>query len=385
MVAGACLLGLLFSGCKAKEKPKAVAPPRPEVVLAKVVQQKIPIVLAFSGTVKAVKTVDVVPRVSGYIEKRFFTEGTVVKEGDPLYLIDPRPYEARLEALQAQLQSAQAALNFWAKERQRYKRLAEKGAASREKEQSANNQYNQSRADINKVKADIKNAELNLSFTRIRMPFTGRVLQTRFHRGALVHQQRDVLTTLVQMDPVHVIFNISRKQVFTLQRLKRGNRLFPVKDMRAELELPDGSDYPRQGKIDFFSFLIDPSTDSVTVRAIFPNPPVGTSRGDYDLIPGQYTPVRLTVGENPGALLIPKSALIEDELGTRVLVVSKDNKAKSRNVVLGGTYKQMLIVARGLKPGEQVIAEGVQKVKDGMTVNPRAASPQPEASPAAKS
>jgi len=233
--------------------------------------------------------------------------------------------------------------------------------------------------------ADIKNAQLNLSFTRIRMPFTGRVLQTRFHKGALVHQQRDVLTTLVQMDPVHVIFNISRKQVFNLQRLKRGNRLFATEEMRAELELPDGSDYPQQGKIDFFSFLIDPSTDSVTVRCIFPNAPVGGSKGDYDLIPGQYAPVRLTVGENPDALLIPKPALIEDELGSRVLVVGKDNQAEARKVVTGGTYKQMLIINKGLKPGERVIVKGVQKVKDGMTVKPRAASPQPEGTPPVKS
>ena len=366
-----CVLILLLTGCGDKSKQKA-APPPPTVTVVKVAQQKIPIIMQFSGTITSVKTVDIIPRVSGYIEKRYFEEGTFVNEGDPLYLIDPRPFKSRLDAHNAQLKSHQASLAFWKSETARYERLAAQGAASQEKKEGTITKLNETRAAIEKDKADIENARLQLSFTRIKAPFNGRIQQTRINVGNLVQKQRDVLTTLVQMDPIYVVFNISRNQVYEIQLLKRKGKVFPVKEMKVELLLPDGSSYQQQGKVNFISFRINPTTDSVTVRGIFSNK--FTERGDYDLIPGQYAPVRLILGENPDALLIPETALVETQAGTHVFVVGKDNKVESRKVVAGSPYKQQLVINDGLKHGEQVIIEGVQKVRPGMAVKPETTS-----------
>lgn len=366
------VLILLLTGCGDKSKEKT-APPPPTVTVTEVAQHKIPIVMEFSGTITSVKTVDIIPRVSGYIEKRYFEEGTFVKEGDPLYLIDPRPFQARLDAHKAQLKSDQASLAYWENEAARYQRLAAQGAASQEKKEGALTKLNETRAAIEKDKADIENARLELSFTRIMAPFSARIQETRINVGNLVQQQRDVLTTLVQMDPIYVIFNLSRNQVYQIQLLKRQGKLFSVEEMKVELLLPDGSGYPEQGKVDFISFRINPTTDSVTVRAVFPNKHIGS--GDYDLIPGQYAPVRLILGENPDALLIPETALVETQAGTHVFVVGKDNKVESRKVVAGSYYKQQRVINEGLKLGESVIIEGVQKVRPGMAVKPEAASP----------
>jgi membrane fusion protein (multidrug efflux system) len=366
------VLILLLMGCGDKSKEKT-APPPPTVTVTEVAQQKIPIVMEFSGTITSVKTVDIIPRVSGYIEKRYFEEGTFVKEGDPLYLIDPRPFKARLDAHMAQLKSHQASLAYWENEAARYQRLAAQGAASQEKKEGALTKLNETRAAIEKDKADIENARLELSFTRIMAPFSARIQETRINVGNLVQQQRDVLTTLVQMDPIYVIFNLSRNQVYQIQLLKRQGKLFSVEEMKVELLLPDGSGYSEQGKVDFISFRINPTTDSVTVRAVFPNKHIGS--GDYDLIPGQYAPVRLILGENPDALLIPETALVETQAGTHVFVVGKDNKVESRKVVAGSSYKQQRVINEGLKFGESVIIEGVQKVRPGMAVKPEAAAP----------
>ena len=366
-----CVLILLLTGCGDKSKQKA-APPPPTVTVTKVAQQKIPIIMQFSGTITSVKTVDIIPRVSGYIEKRYFEEGTFVQEGDPLYLIDPRPFKARLDAYDAQLKSHQASLAFWKSETARYERLAAQGAASQEKKEGTITKLNETRAAIEKDKADIENARLQLSFTRIKAPFSGRIQQTRINVGNLVQKQRDVLTTLVQMDPIYVVFNISRNQVYEIQLLKRKGKVFPVKEMKVELLLPDGSSYQQQGKVNFISFRINPTTDSVTVRGVFSNK--FTEKGDYDLIPGQYAPVRLILGENPDALLIPETALVETQAGTHIFVVGKDNKVESRKVVAGSSYKQQRVINDGLKHGEQVIIEGVQKVRAGMAVKPEAAS-----------
>jgi RND family efflux transporter MFP subunit len=367
-----CVSLFLLTGCGDNSTPKVATPP-PPVKVAAVAQQKIPIILPFSGTIKAVKTVDIIPRVSGYIEKRSFDEGTFVKEDDPLYLIDPRPFQARLDSRMAQLKSDQASLVYWKNEAARYTRLARKGAASQEKKEGALTKLNETLADIEKDKAEIESASLELGFTNITAPFSGRIQQTLINEGNLVQAQRDVLTTLIQMDPIYVVFNLSRSEVYRIQSLKRAGKTFAVKDMTVELMLPDGSPYPEQGKIDFISFQIDPTTDSVYVRAVIPNKFV--AQGDYDLIPGQYAPVRLIIGENPDALLIPEVAVVESQIGTNVFVVGKDNKVESRKVVVASSYKQQRLITKGLKPGELVIFEGVQKVRAGMTVKPETAAP----------
>ena len=370
IIAALGIIILLVSGCDGKAKKQAVKPPPPDVAVAEVVQGKVPIVMEFSGTIKAIKTVDIIPRVSGYIEKRYFEEGTIVQQGDPLYLIDPRPYQARLDAYKAQLKLDQAALAFWEKDTKRYQTLVEQGAASKEKTEGTIAKRDEMLAKIEKDKADIENAALELSFTKIMAPFSGRTQETRINVGNLVQQQRDVLTTLVQMDPIYVVFNISRNQVYEIQLQKRQGRVLPINEMRAEVLQPDGSKYPHAGKINFVSFQINPTTDSVLVRATLPNRKPEDAE-DYDLIPGQYAPVRLILGEDANTLLIPQAALVETQVGKQVFVVKTDNKVETRNVEVGRSYKNQWIIQKGLKKGEKVIVEGTQKVKPGVVVKPK--------------
>jgi RND family efflux transporter MFP subunit len=357
-------------GCDGKEKKQVVKPPPPDVTVAEVVQEKVPIIMEFSGTIKAIKTVDIIPRVSGYIEKRYFEEGTIVQKGDPLYLIDPRPYKARLDAYRAQLKLDQAGLAFWEKEVKRYQTLVKQGAASEEKTEGTIAKRAALIATVEKDKANIENAALDLSFTKITAPFNGRTQETLINVGNLVEQQRDVLTTLVQMNPIYVVFNISRKQVYEIQLQKRQGKLLPVKEMRAQVLQPDGSKYPHAGKINFISFQINPTTDSVLVRAELPNTR-SQDVGDYELIPGQYAPVRLVLGEDAKALLIPQAALVETQVGKQVFVVNVDNKVEVRNVEVSRSFKNQWIIQKGLKKGEKVIVEGTQKVKPGVIVKPK--------------
>jgi len=363
-----------MAGC-GKKKEEAVKPPPRTVVVAKAVAKKIPIVLQHSGTVKAIRSVDIIPRVTGVLEQRFFEEGSLVDNGTLLYLIDPRPFKARLNAANAQLKMHRAMLVFWKSEAARYRRLAKKGAASVEKMEGALARMKETMAAIDKDKADIALAKLELEYTRITAPFTGRVQQTNFHVGNLVRKDTDVLTSMVQMDPVQVVFSIGRKDVYGFQVLKSKGRLLPRDKMQVRLVMPDGSIYSKVGKIDFVSSMINPSTDTVTVRSIFKNNRL--KEADYLFIPGQYAKVLLTVGYNPHAILIPAESVIEDQTGTFVMVVGKGNKVERRKVVVGTTYKAYKVIRKGLREGEIVVVKGVQKVKTGVEVKPTIEAMEP--------
>ena len=370
-----CVLALLPSGCG---KKKVEAPPTPAVTVADVVQEQVPITMDFPGTVKAVKAVDIIPRVSGYIYERYFTEGNYVNAGEPLYLIDPRPYKAKLDAVVAQLEKDKANLIYWKSEEKRYTDLAKYGAGSEEKKETAVARADEALAAIDKDKADIEDASLNLSFTNVKAPFHGRIQDTKFNLGALVEQQKSVLTTLVQMDPIYVIFNVSRRELFEIQSLQRKG-LIPHDwtEFKSTVLLPDGSEYAHQGHVNFIGSQIDPATDTLMMRVVLPNP--AKKSYETDLVPGQFVPVRLILGEKPDALMIPKVALVETQAGASVFVVGKDNKVESRKVGVGTSYKGQWIVKKGLKKGERVVIKGTQKVRPGMTVDPKPASPKKSA------
>jgi RND family efflux transporter MFP subunit len=365
-LAGVCPLILLLIGCgNGKKQP----PPPVSVTVARAIRETVPITMDFSGTVQAVRSVDIVPRVSGYIFKRYFVEGDYVKEGESLYLIDPRTYKAKLDSAVAQLEIDRANLAYWKSEEKRYTDLARLGAGSEERKETAIAKAQEAQAATDKDKADIEDANLELSFTNVTAPFFGRIQDTLFHEGALVEQQRDVLTTLVQMDPIYVIFNVSRNELFEIQLLQRKGIVPKDWDkIKAVVLLPDGSEYQHQGHVNYVSSRIDPATDSLMTRAVFPNP----AGEEYvvDLVPGQFVPVRLILGENPDALLIPKEALVESQAGCHVFVVNNEDKVESRKVEVGPSYKQQLQIKKGLKEDERVITKGTQKVRPGQLVAP---------------
>jgi membrane fusion protein (multidrug efflux system) len=359
------VLLLLLSGCGEARPPAATKPP--QVVVAEVSQGAVPIAMSFPGTVKAVRLVHVIPHVSGYIDTRYFTEGADVKEGDPLYLIAPQPFEATLDQYQAQLVKDQSNVDYWSKEVERYTEAVKNRAVSQEQYNQTLTKAQEARATLDQTEAQIDNAKIDLGYTRIVAPFDARAQQTRLYEGDLANEYQDVLTTLVQMDPVHVIFNLTRRELAEIQEMEHTGVIAPAREhARVELALPDGSTYPHTGKLDFVSAHVDSSTDNLTLRAVVPNDFSETREGT--LVPGQYVPVRLILGQKPDALLIPKAALLETQSGKHVLVVNGNDKVESRPVQVGSSYEGRWIIESGLDKGERVIVEGLQKVRPGTTV-----------------
>jgi membrane fusion protein, multidrug efflux system len=373
LLTGIVLTLSLLSGCGGKDKP--APPPPPKVVAAPVLQQTVPIIIQVSGTVKSYKKVVIKPQVSGYIEQRLFTEGMGVKAGDPLYQIDPRPFQAQLDAANAQLEKDRATLAFWNVELARYNKLVKKGFVSKEKRDTAATKQKMFAAAVDKDKADVEQAKLDLGYSRIVAPFDGYIQDTKVYKGAVVTAQVTELTTLTQLDPVYVDFNVSRRDTYTIQKLSNKG-LGPKKrsDVTGTLTMPDGTIYPEQGHVDYTSASYNPDTDTTAARAIFPNRKLDHTHQyglGLTLIPGQYVPLTLTVGKLPNALLIPQTALLETQLGSFVYILSKDNKVEQRMVKKGFAYQQYWVIKEGLKEDETVIYQGLQKIKKpGMQVQP---------------
>jgi membrane fusion protein, multidrug efflux system len=379
---GGCALLLSLTGCEDGSGSSAEAPPPQKFTVAEVTQGPVPIAMQFSGTVRSVKTVEIIPRVSGYIEKRSFVEGAEVKTGDPLYEIDPRPFQATLDQLTAQLAVNQANLTYWNDEAKRYGDAVKSGAVSAQQYEEAVSKQQEAQANLEETQAEIVNAQLNLSFTDITAPFDGRIQQTRMYEGDLVDAYQDTLTSLVQIDPVYVIFNVTRRELFEIQAMQVQGLVKKLEETaKIELTLPDGSAYAQEGKLDFISSQIDPTTDTLTFRAVIANDFSHSSEGD--LVPGQYVPVRMVLGERPDALLVPKPALLETQAGQQVYVVDKDNKVASRTVVVAQPYKGQWVVKSGVEKGERVIVEGLQKVRPGGVVDPVPAPAPQDPAPSA--
>lgn len=364
-----------FSGCVI-HKPDIQPPKEPAVTVYKVETKTIPRQLKFTGTLQAVKSVDIRSRVAGYLDSRDFVEGSIVKKDQLLYQIDPRPFQAQLDAAKAKKAQDVASLNYWEIEVTRFTALAKKGAGSLEQQQSSLARVAELKAAIERDNADIESAELNLGFTRITAPFTARIQATTTNVGALVKANTDTLTTAIQVDPIYVLFNISRKQLTQIQslELQKTSDADPsrLENGSVTLLLPDGKPYSVNGKIDYVSAQIDSDTDMLEVRAVFKNTFTGADQ--VELLPGQYCPLLLDLGKIQDAVLIPQSALVQGQLGAQVYVVGADNKIQARNVVVGPEYENDFIVLSGLSPGTDIIQEGTQKVQPGMTVTPQSAA-----------
>lgn len=366
---------LQISACGSGQKP---APPVPQVVVAPVLQQTVPIIMQFAGTVKGNRKVVIKPQVSGYIQQRLFTDGTHVEVGDPLYQIDPRPFQAQLDAARAQLEKDRASMSFWNREVKRYEFLAKKDFVSKEKRDSAVAKQKEFIAAVDKDKADIEQSRLDLEYCRIVAPFSGWIQETRVYKGAIVTAQKTELTVLTSLDPVYVDFRISRRDAFTIQELsERGLGPKRRSDITGTITLPDGTEYSDIGHVDYSSADFDPRTDTMAARAIFQNRSMIRDRHfglGLTLIPGQYVPLNLTVGHRPDALLVLQSSVQQTQQGSFVYVLGSDDKVEKRLLKPGFVYKKYRVIDDGLKAGEKIVVEGLQKIrKPGIKVRPVAA------------
>lgn len=352
----------LLGSSDARGQEAPAAPPALPVGVVTLKPERVPIFLEYSGTLIAVQSVRVRARVDGYLMERPFEDGSDVTAGDLLYRIDPRPYEATLNQRLAEKRQEEANLGFYQLDVERYTQLSETQAASRQRYDQARQQFDRSTAVIAGFDAQIRRAQLDLEFTEIRAPFDGRLGFTTAYVGDLVTAAGDPLTTLVQVDPVFVEFELGENDLPTLQRrMARGPT--PVL-----IELPAGGQHPHPGRLSTVENELDPSTGTLAMRATIPNP-------ERLLRPGQFVRVRVVLEERDDALLIPMAAISYDQSRQIAYVVGPDDKAAVREITTARTYGDRLLVTSGLRPGDRIIVDNLQRLSEGVAVQPRATSP----------
>jgi membrane fusion protein (multidrug efflux system) len=325
------------------------------------------------GRVEALRVAQVRARVNGVVLKRLFTEGSDVKAGQPLFQIDPAPYQAALDSAQAAVAKAQASREMATELATRYKPLAEAKAISAQEYVNAEAARQQAEADVAAGRASVQTAKLNLAYAQVTAPIAGRIGRAAVTEGALVGAaEGTLLATIQQIGTVYVNFTQPNSEVLRLRRAMAANQLRQVGNGAAEVRvvLDDGSELPRPGKLLFSDLSVDPSSGQVTLRAEVPNP-------DGLLLPGQYVRVRLAQGELPAAILVPQQAVTRTNQADTVLVVGAENKPAPRTIKLGAAHGSDWIVLEGLQAGERVIVEGFQKMMvPGAPINPQPWTPR---------
>lgn len=341
----------------------AVAPPA--AVVTTVLPQTVPISREFVARTEARETVEIRARVEGFLEKVFFKEGSKVKAGQPIFLIDQRPYKAALQDAKGQLAQAKAAFGKANKDIERLKPLVAADAAPRQDLDKAESEAEFSRASIEKGKAAVARAELDLKFTEIRAPLTGIIGKEEVAVGNLVARDRTLLTTMSSWDPMRAVFSISEKDYLLLADRFPAIRAQAERERGAPFELimADNSIYPQRGRLSFVDRALDLTTGTLRIYVSFPNP-------QMVLKPGLFGRVRLVVEERPDTLLVPQKAVQRMQGVDAVLVVDRENQVSLRTVTLGERYQDSFIVTEGLKPGERIIVEGLQNAVPGQKVRP---------------
>ena len=369
-VFAAVLLAACGSSDDSQGGPGGRGGPRGPIQVGFVVVQpgSAPIEQELPGRVAAFQVSEVRPQVSGVIQRRLFREGSIVRQGQTLYQIDPSLYSAQAAQAQANLNSARASSEAARTRASRYRPLAEMEAISKQEYTDALAQARQADASVAQNAASLRAAQVNLRFTRVPAPITGRIGLSNFTEGALVTaNQAESLTTITRLDPVYVDIQQSAADLLALrQALSRGGAVPTSAQVR--LKLPDGSDYGFSGTVEFSQVLVNQDTGTVTVRARFPNP-------QSILLPGMYVTAQFAQAINTTAYLVPQQALTRDPKGNATLfVVGPGNRAIQRVVVAERTQGPYWVVTQGLAPGEKVITQGTANLKDGAQIKPVPAS-----------
>ncbi|MBT2246458.1 MULTISPECIES: efflux RND transporter periplasmic adaptor subunit [Sphingobium] len=307
---------------------------------------------------------EVRPQITGVIQKRLFTEGSMVTAGQPLYQIDERLYRASRDEAQAALVSAQATAVAAQAKAQRYRGLGDTEAVSAQDRDDVIATARQAAAAVGQARASLDTANVNLTFTQVRAPISGRIGRTLFTPGALVTaSQTDPLTTIQQLDPIYVDVTQSSSQLLQLRRSLAAGKTLPA-SATIRLKLDDGTEYPLEGRIEFAEPIVDVDSGTVTLRARFPNP-------DGMLLPGMFVRVVAPQSVVPGAILAPQQGIARDAKGNATaLVVTKDNKVERRTVTAAQAIGDKWLITAGLKAGDRLIVEGTDKVQPDDKVKP---------------
>jgi membrane fusion protein (multidrug efflux system) len=334
------------------------APPPPAVSVTPAVNREVTETGDFIGRVTAIDKVDIVARVPGFIEERHFTEGQQVKTGDLLFRIEQATYKAAVDQQRANLAKAKAAEVNAALQLQRGKELAQNQNIPQATVDQRAADEAAAQANVLQAEATLQQAEINLGYTEIRSPINGRIGLANFTVGNLVDPSSGKLATIVSQDPIYVVFQASERDVLEYKR-----RIAEYKDghLTVHIKLPNGNAYPHPGRTNFLDVQVEAGTDTVLVRAQLPNP-------EGLLIPGGIVGVSAERGAPRSALVVPQSAILLDQAGHYVLVIDGAKKVELRRVTTGIEQGRDVVVTEGLKQGELVIVEGIQKVHPGQVV-----------------
>jgi membrane fusion protein (multidrug efflux system) len=357
-------------GCHGGDPPPARRAAEVGVVTVK--PQPVTITIELPGRTSSYRVAEVRPQVSGVLLKRLFVEGNSVTAGQPLYQIDPAPFQASFDSAKATLQHAQAALTTAKLLEERYKPLVEANAVSRQTYDNAVASALQAEADVASGKAALETARINLGYTNVFAPISGRTSRSSVTEGALVTaSQTTALVTVTQLDPIYVDVTQPATVWLRLQRELEAGQLVNRGDNAAAvgLKLEDGSEYGREGTLQFSEVTVDQSTGSVTLRAEFPN-------SNHLLLPGMFVRARIPEGVRQQGLLVPERGVSHDQRGEPVaLVVGAGNKLEQRTLQTDRVVGDQWLVVGGIKPGDRVVVSGVQKAHPGEQVTPVEAGP----------
>ncbi len=368
----AAALTLILSFAMGGAGTQAQQAPPPAVTVAPVKKLAIAPTVQRVGQTQAVEDVSLRARVQGFLVERLFEEGSDVKRGDLLFVIEREPYEAEVQRREAELARSQAALENAQLALERAEELRKRGNVSQQRLDDAIAAERQASADVLTDRAELRIARINLGYTEIRAPVDGRVGRSRYSIGDLVGPESDVLTTLVTLDPIYVYWGVSEEILLRVRKeiRERETRGEARRIVVPRIQFRDGSLYEHEGLIDFLDNRVDRSTGTQTVRAVFANP-------DKLLLPGQYISIALQLGEEQDRLVVPQVAVQDDQGGRYVLVVNDQNEVTVRRVTLGVRQGVYWVVESGLTEGEWVIWQGVQKVRPGIKVETMVATPDP--------
>jgi len=355
--------GALLTGCGGKAAPPPMAPP--EVRVVAVEQKDVPIVSEWVATLDGYVNAQIQPQVTGYIVKQTYKEGSPVRRGDVLFEIDPRPFQALVDQAKAQLAQAQAQMGKTQLDVERDTPLAKERAIAQSQLDNDVQANLAAQAAVQSANAQVEQAQLNLGFTHVTSLVDGIAGIAQIQLGNLVNTNT-VLTSVSQVDPIKAFFPISEQEYLRLaERINSQSHMDVPKDAPAlDLVLADGTVYPQKGRVLLTDRQVDITTGSIRIVSAFPN-----SRNI--LRPGQFGRVRASTYTRTGALLVPQRAVSELQGSYQVAVVGSDNKVSIRSVTVGERIGTQWILESGVKPGDLVIVEGVQKVRDGMPVNPK--------------
>jgi membrane fusion protein (multidrug efflux system) len=365
---------MLLVACGAKEQAASALP---EVYVADVIQQDVPVYMEIVGQTRGSQDVEIRARVEGYLDSVLFTEGAFVAKGTPLYQIDPLPLQAALANAKADLATAEARLGRANNDVTRYRPLAEQQAVSRQELDNAVSAQEAARAQVDAAKAGVDKATLDLGYTSITSPIAGLVGTTQVKAGNLVGRgESTLLTTVSQVDPILFRAGISEAEYLRLAKRvqETGQR---AGGAEIELILADGTVHAHKGRIEAIERAVDPTTGTLAVQFTFPNP-------NRLVRPGQYGRARFVSETKTGALLVPQRAVQELQDLYSVAVVGSDNKVGFRNVKVGPRVDGLWVIDQGLEAGEKVVVEGLQRIREGVVVSPKPAASAPAGSDAAE-